>query len=468
MTQIIPGPTYAEMRDPSLLAQEWQSAARAARADQHDPRNLFNITWRLPGGGVSHVVLPPALTGVEANIVVLVGAPFPSGSHKVGPAYATLAEAEALDGVRPGSKTVIGPSTGNFGIGTAYVSLLKGYRALVVMPDTMSRERYERIRQYGAELDLTPGSESDVILTLERTHARYVGRAEYLVLAQFELLPNYRFHRIVTGDAALRAAAGYGNGRVAAFVAAPGSAGTLAAGDTIKARFPEAIVAALEPRECATLHSGGQGQHRIEGIGDKMVTLIHNLLTTDYVGLIHDDDCVRGLKVLRELQLGDVGIRDLDMQAGTLETQPQAPSPKLQWRDCFGVSAVCNIIGAIKMAKLLGLGRGDNVVTVATDRFDRYPSVLDDLERREGPIAAATLEGWSERIFRDADTGELLDVRGAAEQERLHAMKESLWRRFGYGDEQFAAMRSMGYWDEQAGLAEQIDRRIAELRSAAT
>jgi hypothetical protein len=93
MQQIIPGPTYAEMRDPALLSPEWQAAARRARADERDPHNLFNITWRLPDGGVSHIVLPPALTGVAANIIVLVGAPFPSGSHKVGPAYATLAEA---------------------------------------------------------------------------------------------------------------------------------------------------------------------------------------------------------------------------------------------------------------------------------------------------------------------------------------------------------------------------------------
>src|SRR5215510_5197080 len=109
MLKIIPGPTYAEMRDPSLLSPEWQAAARTARADKRDPHNLFNITWRLADGGVSHILLPPALTGVAANIIVLVGAPFPSGSHKVGPSYATLAEAEALDGVRPGAKTLIGP-----------------------------------------------------------------------------------------------------------------------------------------------------------------------------------------------------------------------------------------------------------------------------------------------------------------------------------------------------------------------
>jgi cysteine synthase len=453
MSAPIPGPTYAEMRDPALLPVPWRERALAARAAERDPANLFNITWRRPDGGVSHVVLPPALTGVEANIIVLVGAPFPSGSHKVGPAYATLAEAEALHGIRPGEKTVVGPSTGNFGIGTAYVSLLKGYRALVVMPDTMSRERYERIRQYGAELDLTPGSESDVILTLERTHSAYMARPDYLVLAQFELLPNYRFHRHVTGAAALDAAAGYGNGRVAAFVAAPGSAGTLAAGDTIKARYAEAVTVALEPRECATLYYGGQGQHMIEGIGDKMVTLIHNLLTTDYVALIHDEDSVRGLRALTS-----GGI------AGFAPTCACGRSAGPCLRDCLGISAVCNIIGAIKTARLLGLGPHDNIITVATDRFDRYPSVLNALEQREGPADAATLAREAERIFVGADTTEMLDVRGPEQQARLHTMKAQLWRRFGYSDELLSAMRSMSFWDEQAGQVETIDQQIAELR----
>lgn len=459
MTNIIPGPTYAEMRDPTLLPPEIQRAAHVARSDEHDAANLFNITWKRPDGGVSHVVLPPALTGVAANIIVLVGAPFPSGSHKVGPAYATLAEAEALDGIRPGDKTVIGPSTGNFGIGTAYISKLKGYRARVVMPDSMSRERYERIRQYGADLDLTAGTESDVILTLERTHNQYVGRDEYLVLGQFELLPNYRFHRYVTGDASLQVAAAYGNGRVAAFVAAPGSAGTLAAGDAIKERFSEAIVVALEPRECATLTHGGQGQHRIEGIGDKMVTLIHNIGTTDYVGLVHDDDCVRGLHVLHS------PTDQLAAQLGLPEMACQCSRSTMGYciRDCFGVSAVCNIIGAIKTAKLLDLGPQDNVVTVATDRFDRYPSVLDDLAQRVGPITTETLAAWGERIFRGADTHEMLDVRSSAEKLRLHQMKASLWRNFGYSNTYLAAMQSQTFWDEQYAQIEAIDQRIAAL-----
>lgn len=461
MATIVPGPTYAEMRDPATLPEGLRAAAKAARADERDPRNLFNVTWRREDGSVSAVVLPRSLTGVEANVIVLVGSVFPSGSHKVGPAYAILAEAEALDGARPRAVTLVGPSTGNFGIGTAYVARLKGYRALVVMPDTMSRERYERIRRYGAELDLTPGTESDVVLTLERTRARYSTSEGFLVLAQFEALPNYRFHAWVTGDAALRAAEGVGNGRVAAFVSAPGSAGTLAAGDTIKGRYPEAAVVAVEPRECPTLYNGGQGQHRIEGIGDKMVTLIHNVATTDHVALVHDDDCIRGLAVLK--RAGAALAKRLGLETVSCRGPRGEPIPL---GDLFGVSGVCNVIGAIKTAKRLGLGRADNVVTVATDGFDRYPSVLDDLEGRSGPITDGVLERWAQRIFRGAGTGGWLDVRDAEGKRRLNEMKAGFWGRVGYDAAYLGAMQSPSFWPEQIGRIPEIDRRIAALREA--
>ena len=187
-------------------------------------------------------------------------------------------------------------------------------------------------------------------------------------------MPNYRFHRYVTGRSALEAAAQYGNGRVAAFVSAPGSAGTLAAGDEIKARFPECVVCALEPKECSTLFNNGRGTHRIEGIGDKMVTLIHNVLTTDYVALIHDDDCVMGLELLERRR--SLVERMLGLPAGCLDALAGV----------FGISGICNILGAIRLARYLGLGPEDNVVTIATDGFDRYPSVLANLEKRRGPL----------------------------------------------------------------------------------
>jgi cysteine synthase A len=447
-----PGPTYAEMRTPSALPPKLRQAALAkARGDELHPLNLFNITWRNREDRVRHVVLPKELTGVSANIVVLLGRDFPSGSHKVGPAYATLMEGELAGEIRPGENTIIGPSTGNFGIGTAYIAHLMGYRCVVIMPEGMSAERYERIRRYGGTLDLTPGSESDVILVLERTE-HFKRDPQNKVLAQFELLPNYRFHRYVTGDAALEAARGSGNGRVAAFVCAPGSAGTLAAGDEIKARFPDCVVTAVEPKECSTLFNQGTGTHRIEGIGDKMVTLIHNVLTTDYVMMVHDDDCVAGLKVLQD---GHQALeRLLKLATGSLA----------RLKDWFGISSVCNILGAIKTAKLLDLGPNENIVTVATDGFDRYPSVMTDLERRRGPVTDVVLADWYEAIFRGATAADTLDVRPSQEKERLFRQKRDVWMRFGYTDAYLEKMRSQAFWDAEYARIEQTDRALLAAR----
>jgi cysteine synthase len=373
---------------------------------------------------------------------------FPSGSHKVGPAYATLAEGELAGEIEPGVSTIIGPSTGNFGIGTAYVSRLKGYSAVVIMPEHMSAERYQRIRQYGGRLDLTPGSESDVILVLERTE-HYKKDSNNKILAQFELLPNYRFHRYVTGRSALEAAARHGNGRVAAFVAAPGSAGTLAAGDEIKARFPEAAVCALEPKECSTLFNRGRGTHRIEGIGDKMVTLIHNVLTTDYVTLIHDDDCVMGLELLERRQ--QVVERLVGLPEGRLQSL----------RGLFGVSGICNILGAVRMARHLRLGPEDNVVTIATDGFDRYPSVLDNLAQRTGAMTGDDFEA----IFRTMDPADILDVRPREQKERLFAAKEEVWRGLHYSHAYLEGMKSQAFWDAEFEKIPEIDGALARARA---
>lgn len=454
---IIPGPTYAEMREPLRLPEALrQSAQKALHEDELNPINLFNINWKNTGADVERFVLPKELTGVQANIIVLSGRNFPSGSMKVGPAYTTLAEAEAMHHLRPGDKAVIGPSTGNFGIGTAYVSQLKGYRAIVVMPDNMSRERYERIRKYGGDLDLTPGTESDVILTLERTHSEYVSKPEtYMVLAQFELLPNYRFHRHVTGDAVVQAAQDVGNGRVAAFVSAPGSAGTLAAGDYVKTLYSDATIVALEPRECPTLYDGGQGQHRIEGIGDKMVTLIHNVYNTDLLMLIHDDDTVRGMEVIQS------GTHILVDRLGV----PSADACNLFGK--FGPSCVCNIIGAIKTAKYLGLGPEDNIVTIATDSYDRYPSVSENLhERSGGKPTDDQLEMWAKSAFLGASLGEIVELRGDGQQARLQQMKKDLWTRFGYEASYIDRMASQEFWDAEYALIEEVDPLIAQVRGA--
>lgn len=451
MTIIPAGPTYDEMLNPALIDKDIRGRAlRALKQDELDPVNLFNITWKDAANQVRKIVLPSALTGVDANIVVMLGCGFPSGSHKVGPAYSTLIEGIVDGEIVPGEHTILGPSTGNFGIGTAYVSKLLGFRAIVIMPDSMSKERYERIKKYGGELELTPGAESDVILTLERTR-ELMKDPKNRALAQFELFPNYRFHRHVTGNSAIEAVKGVGNGRIAGFTSAPGSAGTLAAGDQIKAVFPDAKIAALEPYECSTLANGGRGQHRIEGIGDKMCTLIHNVLNTDFVILIKDEETVQGVKIFHD------GVDSLVKLGVDLNLA-------MSLRDSFGPSGICNVLGAIKLAKHLRLGPGDNVVTIATDGFDRYNSVLDDLNSRYLELAPQVLDRWAHDIFLNAADDQVFDFRKPAVKEQLFAQKENDWVKFGYTKQFLDSMRSQSFWDAKYAKVPEYNRKIAALR----
>ena len=451
MAKIPFGPNYDEMLDPGLLDKNVRARALAAlKQDELDPINLFNITWKDANDQVRKIVLPPALTGVDANIVVMLGCGFPSGSHKVGPAYSTLIEGLADGDIVPGEHTILGPSTGNFGIGTAYVSKLLGFRAIVIMPDSMSKERYARIRKYGGELELTPGSESDVILTLEKTR-ELMKNPKNKALAQFELFPNYRFHRHVTGNSAIQAVEGVGNGRIAGFTSAPGSAGTLAAGDQIKTAFPEAKIAALEPYECSTLANGGRGQHRIEGIGDKMITLIHNVLNTDFVILIKDEETVQGVKIFHD---GTDSLIRLGVDRDFA----------LALRDAFGPSGICNVLGAIKLAKHLRLGPGDNVVTIATDGFDRYDSVLAEMNSRYLELAPSVLDRWAQDIFLGAADDHVFDFRKASAKEQLFRQKESDWVKFGYSKQFLDTMRSQDFWDAQYAKVKDYNQKISMAR----
>ncbi len=445
------GPTYEEMLHPDRMDKSIrEQALKALKENELDPINLFNITWKDENNQVRKIVLPKEITGVDANIVVMLGTGFPSGSHKVGPAYSTLIEG-CVDGeINPGEHTILGPSTGNFGIGVSYISGLMGYKAIVIMPDNMSKERYERIRKYGAELELTPGSESDVILTLEKTY-ELMQNPNNKALAQFELFPNYRFHRYVTGSSAIEAVKGIGNGRIACFTSAPGSAGTIAVGDQIKAQFPEAKIAALEPYECSTLATGGRGQHRIEGIGDKMCTLIHNVLTTDFVVLINDDDTVKGLKLFHD---GTQVLINMGID----------PETAASMTNLFGPSGICNILGAIKMAKYLRLGPDDNVVTIATDGFDRYHSVLEDLDSRYLEIEDFVLERWAKDIFLGASDNHVYDFRRKDAKEQLFQQKEKDWVKFGYSKEFLDKMRGMDFWDGEYDKVFEYNKKIEELR----
>jgi cysteine synthase A len=442
------GPTFAEMRDPALVHPRVREEARAARVRPLAPLNLWNISWKADGAA-PFTVLPEALTGVRAPVVVLSGRRFPTGSHKVGPAYSILVEKQLDGACAPGEQTLVFPSTGNFGIGGAWVGPRMGYRSLVVLPAEMSAERFEKIREYGAEVIATPGCESNVKEIYDKVREL---RAEPVnrILNQFEELGNYRFHFHCTAAAAQEVVETLGL-EPGAFVSAMGSAGTIAAGEALRQRHPGMPIVALEPVQCPTLFSVGFGGHRIEGIGDKHVTWIHNVWATDLLLCIDDLECLEGLQLLQE-------------GTETLEAEGVEPELARSWVGFFGVSGVCNVLGAIRAARHYGLGPRQAVVTVATDGFDRYPSVLRRLDEEQGPMDA-------ERARRRLDIFRVRDSSWRAEgtpetRRRWHNQKYFTWvEQQGKTVEDLRAQEDPAWWVAEQERAHDIDRRIRERRS---
>jgi cysteine synthase len=443
------------MRDPSLMPQDLRRRALAAKTEAPmDPVRLYDITWKGADGQVAHILVPKELTGVDAPIVLLEGRRFPTGAHKVGAVYSILLEKQQDGDITPGDHTIVCPSTGNYGIGGAWVGPRMGYESLVVLPEEMSSERFEQIESYGASLIKTPGCESNVKEIFDKVwELREDPRNR--ILEQFSEFGNYRFHAGVTGPAAEDLAAdlgrrGIGSGTVAAFVSAMGSAGTIAAGDHLKEVEPACKIVGVEPVQCPTLYNVGFGGHRIEGIGDKHVTWIHNVLNMDLLVCIDDLQCLLGLQLLQE---GTTAL----IEAGV------APEAAGAFVDAVGVSAVCNLLAAIKTAKMFDLGPDDLIVTVATDGFDRYPSVMAKLVREHGPMDAAEARRRVD-IFHSQDTSWTL--LGSEEARiRWHHQKYFTWvEQQGKTVEELRAQEDPSFWRGHREQIEPIDERHREMR----
>ncbi len=459
---MITGPSFEEMLHPQAMGPTIRAEAIAALdADPLNPLNLYNITWRDPQNKVYHIVLPRELTGVEAQIVVIYGKRFPSGSHKVGAAYSVLLEAQLLGEVDPDAHTLVWPSTGNYGIGGAFIGCRMEYDSIVVLPAEMSQERFDRITSYGARIIRTAGSESNVKEIYDEVK-RLRGRDPKIrILNQFEVMGNYRFHYYVTGNTLVELAAelgalGIGDGRISAFVSAMGSAGTIAAGDRLKQVWPEHKIVGLEPIQCPTLYNNGYGAHEIQGIGDKHVTWIHNVFNMDALMAIDDMDALNGLRALWE----EAGRAVLIRRYGLAEDMVA------QLAETLGISGVCNIIGAIKTAKFYKMSANDVIVTVATDAFERYASVMNNLRNRHGALDEAGATGIIDGVYQRATTDWIMEGSREA-RERWHNLKYYTWvEQQGKTVAELDAQRDPDWWLGQQERVGEIDRRLLAARSA--
>lgn len=404
-------PRFSQLADPATF--DHAASVGDAAPDAPDARNLWRVHWYndLAGGRVSvpdHVVLPPSLTGVESPIIVVFGDRFPMiTAHKVLAAYACLAPRVVTGQFDPTRHRAIWPSTGNYARGGIAISRIMASRGVAILPEGMSQERFDWLDRWcenpAEDVIRTHGTESNVKEIYDACNELRRDPGNF-VLNQFSEFGNHLGHYEVTGRALghvfehVRAASGR-DLRLAAFTSATGSAGTIAAGDRLKDDYGARIVA-VEALECPTMLENGFGEHNIQGIGDKHIPLIHNVMNTDVVVAISD----RATDDLDVLFNTDAGRSHLVDRVGV-------PGEVVAQLEHFGFSAICNVLAAIKTAKLLDLGADDALITVATDGAALYPSErTKTLANRFGgeldPIAAAEVYG---RHLAAVDTDHMIE-----------------------------------------------------------
>ncbi len=461
-------PTWREMADPSQAPSSLDSVLADTDPDQPHAANLWRVHWfnaadrrrrvDIPG----HVVLPSELTGVKAPIVVLLGRRFPMiGAHKVLPAYACLAPRLVTGQFDPAHHKAIWPSTGNYCRGGVAISRILGCHGVAVLPEGMSRERFDWLERWvtdRADIIRTPGTESNVKEIYDACNALAKDN-DNIILNQFSEFANYLIHNLCTGEACAKVFShleAKQNGlQLAAFVSATGSAGTIAAGDRLKERFGTKIVA-VEALECPTMLRNGYGEHNIQGIGDKHIPLVHNVMNTDVVIGISDVTS----DSLNLLFNSDIGRSYL--------THRRKLDPALV--DAFadiGISGLANIAAAIKLARHFDYGENDAIVTVATDSAEMYGSERTSFIARHygdgfDEVNAGEIFGRSIQGLSDSDVLELTH----RERQRIFNLGYYTWvEQQGVTLDDFEQRKNQSFW---RGLVDTIpawDRLIEDMNA---
>ena len=416
-------PTYAQMKDPAKIPAKVKESLKDVGLWDVDPRNLFRITWhnepKLKGGafgGVNYLELPLSLTGVPARIIVLVGKWFPTGAHKVGAAFSCLVPRLVTGQFDPTTQKAVWPSTGNYCRGGAYDSALLGCESIAILPEGMSRERFEWLSSIAGETIKTPGSESNVKEIFDKCWELRNSGQDLMIFNQFDEFGNYLWHYEITGHAmqeVFEKVAGPKD-RYRGMASATGSAGTIASGDYMKYLYPDSKIVASEALQCPTLMENGFGSHRIEGIGDKHVPWIHNSKNTDMVVAIDDNAVVNlsrlfnepaGRKYLASQGVDDTTISNLDL---------------------MGFSGISNVLSAIKAAKYYEMDENDVMITVLTDSMELYRSRLTEMHSEFGEYSEKDAAADFARYLHGQSTDNLLELR-YTDRRRVHNLKYFTW-----------------------------------------
>lgn len=463
-------PTFAQLANPAEMPEAALAGLSDVDPDAADPRNLFRVHWyndrdrRGRAAVPQHVVLPKSVTGVDAKIVVAFGDVFPMiTAHKVLAAYACLAPRLITGQFDPTTHRAIWPSTGNYCRGGVAISRIMRCHGVAVLPEGMSQERFDWLQRWVLEpsdIVRTPGTESNVKEIYDEC-ARLDALPENVIFNQFCEFGNHLAHYACTGRAlghvfeSLQAS--QPDLRLFGYVSATGSAGTLAAGDYLKEHYG-ARIAAVEALECPTLLYNGFGEHNIQGIGDKHVPYIHNVMNTDFAVAV-SDAVTDELGYLFNTEVGRTFLKERKGFDDAL----------LDAMTRFGFSGLANTMSAIKLAKHFDLGPDDAVITVATDGWPLYASEEDKIrnERFGGSFDALdAAETWG-RCIGGLTTDHLRELTHE-EKNRIFNLGYYTWvEQQGVSVQDFEARRKPAFWRGLRGLLGEWDRMIEDFNRRA-
>jgi len=442
-------PTFAQLEEPTRIPEKILTALKTVDPDAPHPLNLFRVHWYNDAGRKNRInipgylVLPSALTGVEAPIVVALGERFPMiETHKVLAAFGCLAPRIITGQFDPEVHRAVWPSTGNYCRGGVAISRIMGCRGVAVLPEGMSRERFQWLESWvndSEDIIRTPGTESNVKEIYDRC-AELKRDPKNIIFNQFREFGNHLAHYLCTGTAMERI---FERMRqedpdltLRAFVSATGSAGTIGAGDFLKDRFGSLTVA-VEALECPTMLYNGFGEHNVQGIGDKHIPLIHNVMNTDVVTAVSERS-TDALNVLFNTDTGRKYLMDRrDVPAGLVNHLPS-----------FGLSSICNVVAAIKTARYFEMTEKDVVLTLATDGADLYETELEK-------TLTSTFAGGFDAVVAGEIFGQ--HVLGAAtdhflelswrDRQRIFNLGYFTWvEQQGVTSEEFTHRKSQDYW----------------------
>ncbi|MBU0679372.1 MAG: pyridoxal-phosphate dependent enzyme [Verrucomicrobia bacterium] len=449
-------PTFAEQKDPSKIPAKILDKLEDIGLWDINPLNLFRITWKNEakpsGGGYGEgnwVEFPSSLTGVDATIVGLVGKWFPTGAHKVGAAYGCLVPRLVSGNFDPTTQKAVWPSTGNYCRGGSYDCALLACPAVAILPEEMSRERFDWLYEIGTdEVIATPGCESNVKEIYDKCWELRRTRGDKIVIFnQFEEFGNSIWHYQNTGSVIEEIFEHHfsdGRRRLAGYASATGSAGTIAAGDYLRTKYPDIRVIATEALQCPTLYQFGFGGHRIEGIGDKHVPWIHNVRNTDMVAAIDDEQTMQLMRLFNE----EEGRRFL-ARAGVSEESAKG-------LENLGISSICNLVAAIKAAKYYDMDSRHVLFVPLTDSMELYASRMQEMEEQHGPYDALKAHEHFTRYLEGISTDHLRELT-YFDRKALHNFKYFTWvEQQGKTVDELRALWDEDFWKEVFSQ-EQVD-----------